>query len=78
MVYPGSSARNTLALDGWMGSRDTAAAAAGEPHASQEAVRVRTGWQTQHMADRARHDAEVRQPRQTLEEPQLANPTWDC
>ena len=70
--------RGAVAVDGWMGFCDAAAADTGEPHASREAVNVRTGWQTQHMADRARHDAEVRQPRQTLEEPKLANPTQDC
>ena len=47
----GRSASDNLALDGWMGLRDAAAADTGEPHASREAARVRTGWRTRHMAD---------------------------
>ena len=51
-----SSKRATnLAVDGWMGSCDAASMHAGEPHASLEAVSVRTGWQTQHMAADTSH-----------------------
>ena len=39
----GVPASDNLALDGRMGFGDAAAADAGEPHASREAVRVRTG-----------------------------------
>ena len=46
-----TTSERDLGLDGWMGFGDAASADAGEPHASQEAVRVRTGWRTQHMAD---------------------------
>jgi hypothetical protein len=44
-------AHRRWALDGRMGFGDAASADAVEPHASQEAARVRTGWHTQHMAD---------------------------
>ena len=46
-----SASESNLALDGWLCFCDAASADAGEPHASWEAVRVRMGWHTQHMAD---------------------------
>ena len=48
-------ARNNLAVDGRMCLCDAASMHAGEPHASREAVNVRTGWQTQHMAADTSH-----------------------
>ena len=42
-VYLTGFERGAVAVDGWMGFCDAAAADTGEPHASREAVRVRTG-----------------------------------